>query len=172
MEELVQKSKDGDNNAFSELIINIEKELYLIAKSKLKDEDDIGDAMQETIFRSYKNIKKLKENKLFKSWIIKILINECNKIYKKKYKNTVSYEEKNLEKYIMSNDDNEQLEFELLIKDLKSDEQLILTLYYCSKYTTKEISKLLKIRESTIKSKIIRSKNKLKTKIEKEGNLI
>ena len=52
---------------------------------------------------------------------------------------------------------------------MKSDEQLILTLYYCSKYTTKEISKILNKRESTIKSKLIRSRNKIKKKFEKEG---
>lgn len=169
MEELVQKAKNDDNNAFSELIISIEKELYLIAKSKLKDEDDIGDAIQETIFMCYKNLKKLKDNRVFKSWVIKILLNECKKIYKKKYKNIISYEEKELDNYISSNDDNDELEFEILIKDLKSDEQLILTLYYCSKYTTKEISKILNKRESTIKSKLIRSRNKIKKKFEKEG---
>lgn len=42
---------------------------------------------------AYKSLKKLKHNEYFKTWIIKILINECNKIYKmKKYKREDSYE--------------------------------------------------------------------------------
>ena len=46
MEELVEKAKNDDKRAFSELIMATEKELYLIAKSKLKSDDDIGDAIQ------------------------------------------------------------------------------------------------------------------------------
>ena len=82
MEELIEKAKNNDKRAFSELIISIEKELYLIAKTKLKSDDDIGDAIQEAIYKSYKNLRKLRDNSLFKTWIIKILINECNNIYK------------------------------------------------------------------------------------------
>ena len=84
MEELVEKAKNKDKNAFSELIINVKKELYLVAKLKLKNEDDISDAIQETLLKSYKNIRKLRKNDMFRTWIIKILINECNNIYKRK----------------------------------------------------------------------------------------
>ena len=96
MEELVEKAKNKDKNAFSELIINVKKELYLVAKLKLKNEDDISDAIQETLLKSYKNIRKLRKNDMFRTWIIKILINECNNIYKRKRNNIVSYEEKEM----------------------------------------------------------------------------
>ena len=52
MEELIEKVKNNDKRAFSELIKAIEKELYLIAKTKLKNDDFIGDAIQETIYKS------------------------------------------------------------------------------------------------------------------------
>ena len=149
-----------------------EKELYLIAKSKLKSDDDIGDAIQETIYKSYKNIKKLRDNSVFKTWIIKILINECNNIYKKKSKYSISYEDKEMEKYLVSNDESDNIEFEVLIKDLDSEEKLILTLYYCSKYTIKEISKIVKIKENTIKSKMARAKNKIRKQLEKEEEIL
>ena len=99
MEELVEKAKKNDKRAFAELVTSIEKELYLIAKAKLKNDDDIGDAIQETIYKSYKNIKKIRDNSIFKTWVIKILLNECNNIYKKKSKYSISYEDKEMEKY-------------------------------------------------------------------------
>ena len=172
MEELVEKAKNDDKRAFSELIMATEKELYLIAKSKLKSDDDIGDAIQETIYKSYINIKKLRDNSVFKTWIIKILINECNNIYKKKSKYSISYEDKEMEKYLVSNDESDNIEFEVLIKDLDSEEKLILTLYYCSKYTIKEISKIVKIKENTIKSKMARAKNKIRKQLEKEEEIL
>ena len=83
MEELIEQAKKGDKNAFSQLIKNIENDLYWIAKTRIKNDDDIGDVLQETIYKCYKNIKKLRENSYFKTWIVNILINECNYIYKK-----------------------------------------------------------------------------------------
>lgn len=169
MEELIEKAKNSDKKAFSELIIAIEKELYLIAKTKLKSDDDIGDAIQETIYKSYKNLKKLRDNSLFKTWIIKILINECNNIYKKKRNYAISYEEKEMENYIVANDEDGNIEFEILIKNLSSEEKLLLTLYYCSKYTIKEISQMTKIKENTIKGKLARARNKIRNQLE-EGD--
>lgn len=167
MEELVKRAKNNDEEAFDELIALIEKELYLIAKTRLKNDDDIADALQETILKCFQNIYKLRDVKLFKTWTIKILINECNKIYRKKEKYKISLEDNEMEKYIKSDyqyEDN--IEFDILIRKLDDEEKLILTLYYCSGYTTKEISKILHKSENTIKSKMLRSKKKLKKQYE------
>ena len=65
-------------------------------------------------------------------------------------------------------DNDNNLSFHILIRNLNQEEKTILTLYYCSQYTTREIADILKIKENTIKSKIIRAKNKLKTEYEGE----
>ena len=168
VEELVEKAKKKDEEAFNELILKMEKEMYLIAKTRLKNEDDIADSIQETILSCYKNLRKLKDNSSFKSWLIKILINECNNIYRKKSKQNISLDDDEMDKYIKS-EDEQNIGFDMLIKNLDSEEQLILTLYYYSKYTTKEISKILKKNENTIKSKIIRARNKLRNQLEGEN---
>ena len=49
-----------------------------------------------------------------------------------------------------------------MIKKLNYNERITLTLYYVEKFTTKEISKILKEPESTIKNRILRAKNKLR----------
>ena len=165
MEELVARAKKKDEKAFDELILSVKKEMYLIAKAKLKNEEDIADALQETIYYSYKNLKKLKNNKLFKTWLIRILINECNKFYN--HKNNVSFEETEVENYIGLEDNSfSNIGFDILIRNLKEDEKIIMTLYYYSQYSTKEISKILKIKEGTIRSKLSRAKNKLKKQCE------
>ncbi len=169
LEELVKSAKNKNEKAFDELIFLIKKEMYLIARTRLKSEDDIADAIQETILLSFKNLHKLKNNSLFKTWVIKILINQCNKIYRKKRKENISFEDKEMEKYLKIEDEfEENIDFHILIRKLDENEKLILTLYYCSNYTTKEISKILKKNESTIRSKIARAKNKLRKQYEGE----
>lgn len=83
MEELVEKSKKGDEQAFTELIISLESDLYKIARMRLECNDDINEAVQETIIEAFKSIKKVKKSEYFKTWLIRVLINKCNKIYKK-----------------------------------------------------------------------------------------
>ena len=86
MEELVKQAKMGNDEAFTQLIIQMQCEMFRIAQTRLKNIDDANDAIQQTNLYAYKNLRQLKEDKYFKTWIIKILINECNKVYKKNYK--------------------------------------------------------------------------------------
>ena len=170
MEELVKRAKNKDEEAFDELFLKIKEEMYLIAKARLHSDDDIADAIQETILLCFKNIQKLKDDKFFKTWVIKILINECNKIHRKKRKYNISFEDKEIEKYIKIEEIyEEKIGFDVLIRNLEAEEKLILTLYYCSGYTTKEIGHILKKNEGTIRSKISRSKEKLKKQYEGEN---
>ena len=59
MEELVNKARKGDKKAFTMLILEIKNELYKIAKTRITNEADIDDAIQETMIETYKSIKKL-----------------------------------------------------------------------------------------------------------------
>ena len=159
---LVNKAKRNDYEAFCKLIEIIKNDLYLIAKTRLKNEEDIADVIQETIITCYNNIKFLRKETSFKPWTIKVLINKCNKMYKNPNNINISIESNSINEYLGTTENNdEKLNFEDLIKDLSSDEKLILTLYYYSRYTTKEISKITKIKENTIKSKISRAKEKI-----------
>lgn len=162
LEELVKKAKRKDHKSFCNLIEIIKNDLYLIAKTRLKSEDDIADVIQDTIIICYNNIKFLRKESSFKSWAIKILINNCNKVYKNPNNVTISIENDNIGEFLYATVNiDEKLNFEDLIKDLNAEEQLILTLYYYSRYTTKEISKITKIKENTVKSKINRAKEKM-----------
>ena len=167
MEELVEKAKNGDSDAFTNLILNIEKDLYCIAKSKINDENDIDDIIQETMMIAFFNIKKLKINNFFKTWVIRILINNCNKFYKRKKLKSID-ENEEIKKISSVGIDLSNIEFEDFISFLNEEERTILTLYYYLGYTTKEISKILNKREGTICSKISRTKIKIKEKYKGE----
>ena len=169
MEELIEKSKKGDNQAFSELIIKMENELYKIARTRLKNEDDIKEAVQETIMKAYTSLKKLRENKFFKTWIIRILINECNNIYKKNKKNDFEEYDENTIRVQTVNELNtkiDNLDFFILIDNLNYAERIVLTLFYLEEFSTKEIAKILKEPEATIRTRLSRARNKLKKYIE------
>ena len=169
MEELIEKSKKGDNQAFSELIISMENELYKIARTRLRNEEDIKEAVQETIIKTYSSLKKLRNSKFFKTWIIRILINECNSVYTKNKKNNFEeYDEStvNIEATNELKTKIDDLDFCILIDNLNYSERIIMTLFYLEEFSTKEIAKILKEPEATIRTRLSRSRNKLKKVIE------
>ena len=173
LEELVLKAKKNDKEAFTQIILVIRNDLYKLARVRLSNEEDIQDVIQETMIEAYKKIKQLKEPTKFKFWIIKILINNCNKKYRKKKKeNSIfnEYEQNGyyLESYNNIEDINHTLDFYRMLKNLDYDERTIIILFYNEKYTSKEISDLLNMNENTVKSKIFRAKQKIKNNY-KEG---
>jgi RNA polymerase sigma-70 factor (ECF subfamily) len=170
MEELIKYARKGNKEAFTTLVCDIRHDLYKIARVRLSCNDDIEDAVQETIIEAFKSIKNLKDESAFKKWIIKILINKCNKIYKKKNKNNISYENLNFDDFVIVENEthiDDNLEFYYMLENLNYDERIAITLFYMEDYTTKEIAKILRTNENTIKTRIRRAKNKIKEKYER-----
>ncbi len=167
MEELIKKIQTGDELAFKKLTQNVENDLYRIAKTRLIDDDDIKDAIQNTMLITYKNSKKIKNYEAFKTWMFRVLINECNKIYNKNKKNKVICEKilkgSVYEQYRDPIEEvHNKMNFDILISKLSYEERIALTLYYNSGLSYSQISKILKANENTIKSRITRAVQKLK----------
>ena len=79
----VELAKNGDKQAFNELIEEHKFKIYKTAKAILKDEDDVCDAIQDSLIRAYKGIAKLEHNEYFSTWLTRIVINKCYDIAKK-----------------------------------------------------------------------------------------
>lgn len=170
VDELIREAKKGNINAFEQIILNYKNCLYKIARTRFSNIDDIEDAIQETIISAFQNIHKLKDTTKFKSWIITILINKCNRINRKKSKLNVSYDDINAERYVSKSDLSSSLNFEELMKILDKDEKTIMTLYYSENYTSKEISKILKINDNTIRRKIANARKKIERNLTEVEN--
>jgi len=166
VEELIRMAQNGDEIAFTNLIMLINDDLYKIAKSRITNETDIEDAIQETMIETYKSIKKLNEPRKFKKWIIKILINKCNRIYRRKYKKDISVEEYeySLNKLECNNisEVEDELNFYDIIKILNYEERIVMILYYMQEYTVKEIKEILKMNQNTIYTHLHRARQKLR----------
>ncbi len=168
MEELITKAKNGDDIAYKELIDCIKSILYRVARTRLDNEDDIYEAINETVYRAYKGLKKLKQIEFFQTWVIKILINECNRIYKRNQKQLKLIKKMEKISYIQGEKDTNPLDnienkmdFEKLITNLNDEEKIVFVLYFYAGYDTTEISKILKESPNTIKSRLRRGKEKI-----------
>ena len=113
---------------------------------------------------AFKNIKSLKKDKYFDTWLCRILINNSNKIINKNnrildYK-AILHEEKNTS--------IDSLELRNLLLSLDSKYSVPLVLYYYNGYSIKEISEILDLPINTIKTRLARAKSRLKIQQFKE----
>ncbi|MEI4800044.1 RNA polymerase sigma factor [Bacillus sp. NPDC077411] len=163
MELLLKRAQKGDEEAFIEAIDIIMPQMYKVAKARLKNEEDIGDAVQEAILAAFSNLKKLKEPRYFKTWIMKILMNKCNDIIRKNKIVYVEDYEQVPSQHTMNEKIEQKLDFESILSHLSAEYRLVIVLFYVNKFTTKEISEILSEKEGTIKSRLSRARQRLKT---------
>lgn len=170
MDELLERLKNGDMNAFDEMVEYYEKKLFYIALARTNDENISKEAVQDTFICLYMNIKKLRKVDNFNSWIIKILINNCNKKYMKKKITEVSFDGMNAEIFMHDDYDIEEvlakINFFELISVLGEDDRTIFALYYKDNYNTKEISEIMGMNENTIRTRMRRAREIIKKKLE------
>ena len=77
---------------FTTQVLEAEKSLYHIAKSILGNDEDCADAMQNAVLHAYEKLHTLRDEKYFKTWLTRILINECNHIIRSR-KEQIPYED-------------------------------------------------------------------------------
>lgn len=159
--ELIDLAKEEDKEAFINLIEEYKLDMYRIGKTMLGTDEDIGDAMQETVLKAYQNIKKLQRAQSFKSWLIKIMVNECNNILRHK-KKVIIFDKFHKEESYEDNYDNLDNESVLkAVKKLEDNFKKVVMLHYYEELSVKDISQTLDISEGTVKSRLSRARKKL-----------
>ena len=163
-EDNIIRAKKGNKEGFINLIEENLISMYRVAKGILLSQEDIDDAIQNTILLSYKNINTLKKNEFFKTWLIRILINECNKIYNFNKK----YIDFNEIKENYTNDEYENFDLKRAIQGLSEDLRLPIVLFYFEDMQISEIAYLMNIPIGTVKSRLSRAKIKIAQFVKEE----
>lgn len=153
------KAKNGDNEAFLVLINENKLNIYRVARGILSNEHDIEDAIQNTVIKAYEKINTLKKNEFFRTWLVRILINECNEIIRMN-KRVVSINESNHEeKY---NDYYENIDLTNAINSLSEELRVTTVLFYFEDMSIKDIALILNIPNGTVRSRLSRARKILR----------
>lgn len=159
-EDLIIKAQRGCNDSFEKLIDKYKEYLYKTAFMYVKNEHDALDIYQETVFKAYMNISKLRSVKFFKTWITKILINNVN-MKNRHYK---KFEDCPVEDYIGDisySNIEENIDLYDAIDSLEQKYKTPIILQYFQDFSIAQISEITGYNENTIKSNIRRGKKKM-----------
>ncbi|MDP4182724.1 MAG: RNA polymerase sigma factor [Bacillota bacterium] len=168
--ELIKKAKGGCFDSFGLAVFSIKDRAYRIAYSYLKNTDDSKDAVCDSIEKAFYGIKKLKQLESFDTWFIRIVINECKK--KLREANNLL-----LEDYIddIAEQNKEfsaiqiKLDLIVLLENLKPIDRSMIYMKYYIGYSLDEISKIVEMPLSTVKTRIYTALNKIRTLMREEG---
>ncbi|MGN0622218.1 MAG: RNA polymerase sigma factor [Porcipelethomonas sp.] len=153
---------DGDTEAFSRLYEMVYKDLYHIALYSLRNSHDACDAVSDTVIDAFSSIGRLKNPEAFRSWIFKILYAKIKR-KQKEYINNNNVSEEEVSGY--KDFDFESAELKEALASLDNESRIILSLSVLEGYSGEEISKICKIKASTVRSKLTRIKQKLRSEL-------
>ena len=129
----------------------------------MSHDQDCEDAVQGAILKAYDKLDTLKEEKFFKTWLIRILINEC---YSLKRKSILQIPYEQCFEFTKADDKPDYSDLYLAISKLPPRIRITIVLYYVEGYSVEEIKGILKVPSGTVKSRLSKGRKLLKLKLE------
>ncbi len=125
---------------------------------RLKNYNDAEDCFQNTFIKLYANSPEFSDETHLKAWLIRVAINECGDYLRKNRRHLPLDEAKLLEEGF--DEDRYDISWALFKTPQKYRE--VLYLYYIEQYKVSEIAEILQIKESAVKARLKRGREKLK----------
>lgn len=136
--------------------------MYRLAFSIVGNDADAQDAVGDTVVKAYEKIQTLRKKESVQSWLMQILVNNSRNIVKKRRWKLLENEMEDLEDSGAFKSD----EMWPLVMELPEEFRIVVALYYYQNFSVKEIGKMLKISEGTVKSRLSRGREKLSKLLE------
>lgn len=177
---LVKRIQNGDEGAFHELYELFYQRAYYFALKLTASDANAKDVVQDTFIQITKSIHNLEDPKSFQAWMNRILISKAHKLFEKEKFKTVDYEEPSILKNLIVHSGQDGKKFgkkvdqEILLQlldSMKPKHREVLVLVYLGQYKLQEISQMLNVPLSTVKSRIGFGKNELKELVERYERL-
>ena len=183
--EIIERVKQGDNEAFGILVERYQTKVYNLALRMCGNEDDAFDLAQDAFVRAWKGLSGFQFESAFSTWLFRLTSNLClDYLRAKKRRAAVSL--------TMSGEEDEQAQLDVpdpamtpeeavlaaedrtllaqAINSLSADYRQIITLRAINDLSYAEIAKILQIQEGTVKSRLSRARTELKNKLLQIGN--
>ena len=178
--ELIKKASKGDPNAFETLMLMYQTPVYNLCYRILGNAEDAADMTQETFLKAWKYLDGFHMDSALSTWLYRLANNCCLDLLRaKKRRPTISIvtEDSDGEEAIYDPVDPSPLPDELLIQKeenqilqdalqaLDEQQRAILTLRVVNDMSYEEISRVLQIKEGTVKSRLARARENLRKKV-------
>ena len=174
--ELVQKARQGDQQAYNKLILMYKDIVYNIVFRMVRNKQEAEDLTQDAFVKAYKSIASFNDDYAFSTWLFKIATNNCIDFFRKRKLKTYSMHEssyyKDDEVQHEYADSEPTIEHELVaserskiirkaINNLPEKYRIVINLRHLKEYSYDQIAEELDLPLGTIKARIFRAREML-----------
>ncbi|BCU82824.1 ECF RNA polymerase sigma factor SigW [Polycladomyces abyssicola] len=175
--DLITRAKQGDKRAFESLVNRYKRNVYYQAYGMLNDVMEAEDVLQEAFIKAYFSLKELDSIYAFTSWLSRIVYHLCyDRLQKRKKVKTIVIDwlDKRNKQPIDSDSliEQKQLQIDLhqAMQSLSSEHRAVLLLREIQGLSYKEIAKIMRVPEGTVKSRIHAARLALRNALKKRGD--
>lgn len=147
-----------DAVTFQAKALQLERLMFHISWSMLRQESDCADAVQEALTRAWQKRDSLRSMDKFKPWLMRILVNTCNDILRRQSRQTLMADEELLSE---EDTDSDPLSVREAIECLKPEWRTVILLHYLEGCSVSEIAQMLHIPQGTVKSRLMYARKRL-----------
>lgn len=176
--EIIERILKGEKSLYEIIVRRYNSFLYKVGRSYNYNHDDTQDLMQDTYIDAYKNLAQFEGRADFKTWIIRIMLNNCyRKREKSSFKNEIMEDtsEQSTPAFTQKNNDIEKIYqnrelgrvIENALGKIPLDYRLVFTMRNINGMNVAETAEVLNISEANVKVRLNRAKAMLKNQIEK-----
>jgi RNA polymerase sigma-70 factor (ECF subfamily) len=142
-------------------VLDMRETLYRISYGLLANEQDRRDAVQECLLKAWEKRKTLREEAYLKTWVTRILINECYAISRKR-RRMVLVDRIPEQRDTRRAPPDANLAVHDALLNLPEKLRLPVMLHYMEGYGTKEIAGMLRIPQGTVSTRLRNGREKLR----------
>ena len=177
--EIIKGILDGNTVLFEILIRRYNSSLYKTGRAYSYNHQDTQDLMQDTFIDAYTNLAGFENRSSFKTWLHKIMLNNCfRKKQKSSYKNEIPHELTEAQAPLFSGSQEADLNGDIMNRELNSvienalqnvphEYRLVFSLREINGMNTRETAAVLEITESNVKVRLNRAKVMIRKEVEK-----
>jgi RNA polymerase sigma-70 factor (ECF subfamily) len=173
--ERVARVLDGDQDAFTDLVMDYQRAVYNLTYRMLGDTVEAEDAAQEAFLRAYLNLDHYDMQRSFKTWVLSIASHYCIDLIRKRRLSWLSLddllpgqmmaaiEDASVEALFL--DGERERTVQDMLKLVKPDERAIIILRYWNDLSYEEIADALDVNVGVVKSRLFRARQALANQI-------
>lgn len=168
--ELVERAREGDTRAFDALVLKYAEKLYGLVYNMTANKEDTHDLLQEIFAKAYRSLRWFGGRSSFYTWIYSIAVNRTlNFLKQRKRRSTLSLNDLDsgvqndpalVDSGLLSNPERQANLNELQVRlneammALSDDHRAVVTMFDIQGLPHAEISRILKVSEGTVRSRL------------------
>ena len=159
--ELVRRARDGDGEAFAELLRPEYRAALRLAKALLHNFDEAEDAVQDAALKAWRKLDKVREGSLLRPWFLAIVANQCRSVRRAKWWSSRTDDEVP-EEALEPGDIAGSIDLRRAVARLQYDQRLVLVLRYYLDLPFEEIGLMLQVSPKAARSRVERAVRNLR----------